>query len=303
MKMRPKLVDLQNLNSPKNDLLSQLWAELQYRRGRPESDLISCELGVQFCTKPQKISSVVFNQPAALMVISGRKEIHVGNNVTIAQAGQMLIVPADVKVWMAKFPDEKTGEYQGLGIRFDLDTVTQFQYLYGKSMDSWVMEPNWNSKISDGILEWVLQWLNWSRRYPGSTQIQRHRLIELLLLFAQSGVAGNLLLGRNPSLRQRVVQILYMDPSKDWRCAEVCKKIGMSETVLRRKLLVEETGFRELLEEMRLMTSLRLVQETKWTILRVADAVGYKSQSRFTERFKLRFGMTPTELRRGDVNY
>jgi len=94
-----------------------------------------------------------------------------------------------------------------------------------------------------------------------------------------------------------------MDPSKDWRCAEVCKKIGMSETVLRRKLLVEETGFRELLEEMRLMTSLRLVQETKWTILRVADAVGYKSQSRFTERFKLRFGMTPTELRRGDVNY
>lgn len=46
------------------------------------------------------------------------------------------------------------------------------------------------------------------------------------------------------------------------------------------------------------MSGLTLVQETRMTICQVADAVGYRSQSRFTDRFKERFGVTPTALRR-----
>ena len=45
------------------------------------------------------------------------------------------------------------------------------------------------------------------------------------------------------------------------------------------------------------MQALTLVQESPWSIGRIADAVGYRSQSRFGERFKLRFGMTPSALR------
>jgi AraC-like DNA-binding protein len=67
---------------------------------------------------------------------------------------------------------------------------------------------------------------------------------------------------------------------------------------MRRHLRVEGTSFRDLLEETRLMSSLVLVQETSFTISRVADGVGYRSQSRFTDRFKERFGVTPTMLRR-----
>ncbi|MFV2058954.1 MAG: helix-turn-helix transcriptional regulator, partial [Thiohalomonadales bacterium] len=77
-----------------------------------------------------------------------------------------------------------------------------------------------------------------------------------------------------------------------------CSRLGVSESSLRRKLQSEQTGFRELLEEARLSHGLYLLLETVHPIGQVADAVGYQSQSRFGERFKRRFGMTPTELRR-----
>jgi AraC-like DNA-binding protein len=92
--------------------------------------------------------------------------------------------------------------------------------------------------------------------------------------------------------------MIGLDPARAWRCQDLCRMLGVSESAMRRHLRVERTSFRDLLEETRLMSSLGMVQETSLTICQVADAVGYRSQSRFTDRFKERFGVTPTMLRR-----
>jgi AraC-like DNA-binding protein len=43
---------------------------------------------------------------------------------------------------------------------------------------------------------------------------------------------------------------------------------------------------------------LHLLQTTLHSIVLIAEKCGYQSQSRFTDRFKGRFGLTPSELRK-----
>lgn len=291
------------MRSGKSLLIDNLLQGLSKRDPDLDQDLMQCGLGIQSCYKPQTIAKVVFNKPALLLVVSGSKEILLPNKRYVAKSGEFLIVPADTEFWIGKYPDEATGIYQGLGFRFDIETIQEFQKSFGQGIESWNLAPHWHAPASESSLEWVAQWLDWSRKYPVSIQIQRHRLVELLLLFAQAGLAGNILVSRSPSWRQRVSQMLGVDPARAWRCKEVCKALGVSESAMRRRLQVEGTNFRELLEEVRLMSGLTMVQETHLTICQVADAVGYQSQSRFTDRFKERFGVTPTALRRSGQAY
>lgn len=134
-------------------------------------------------------------------------------------------------------------------------------------------------------------------RYPTEATLVRHKMVELLLLFAQQGLAGNLILEKHHSWRHRLKELFKLDPSRNWRMAEVCKRLGVSESTLRRNLKTEEIGFRELLEEVRLEHGMGLVMETDMLISQISLSCGYLSQSRFSERFKLRFSMGPVELR------
>lgn len=282
-------------------VLDDLYRSLHQRDDDLGKDMMHCGLGVQSCVKPQSISKVTFSKPAMLLVVKGRKEIQVPNKRFVAKAGEMLIVPPSVDFWLGKYPDQESGVYQGLGFRFDIETVEEFRRAYGKGSENWNLAANWRAPASEAILEWTQQWLDWSRKYPVSLQVQRHRLVELLLLLAQSGLAGNIILDRGPSWRQRVSQLVGVDPARDWRYGDVCRTLGISESAMRRKLNLEGTGFRDVLEETRMMTGLTLVQETSMTICQISDAVGYQSQSRFTDRFKERFGITPSSLRRSGV--
>lgn len=297
---RPALVseNRRPTNAEKHHLLQELLRDLRSRDRELDRDLMHCCLGVQSCYEPQKISKVTFSKPAVLLVVSGSKEIELASRRFVAKAGELLIVPADTEFWLAKFPDPVSGLYQGLGFRFDIETVEELQRSYGRGLESWNLSSNWHAPASEATLEWIIQWLDWSSKYPPSLHVQRHRLVELLLLLAQAGLAGNILVSRNPSWRQRIGQTIGLDPARAWRCQDLCRMLGVSESAMRRHLRVERTSFRDLLEETRLMSSLGMVQETSLTICQVADAVGYRSQSRFTDRFKERFGVTPTMLRR-----
>jgi len=72
----------------------------------------------------------------------------------------------------------------------------------------------------------------------------------------------------------------------------------MSESTLRRKLKAEGTSIQEIKDQTRMGFGLHLLQTTKKSISIIAQECGYQSQSRFTSRFKDRFGLTPTELRK-----
>jgi AraC-like DNA-binding protein len=233
-----------------------------------------------------------------LLVVNGHKQIRVHQRSLSLDAGDILLVPAGASLWMGNFPDNQDSHYLALGFRFDQAAIRHFQQIYGASLQPEDLPAQWQARVPVSIVVALEQLLAGERLFTAGEQVLQHRQVELLLILAQAGLAGNILLAEHPSWKLRVSQLLLMDPSKSWQLRDVCPRLGVSESSLRRKLQEEQTGFREVLEEIRLASALAMLLESMLSIGQIAEAVGYQSQSRFGERFKRHFGMTPTELRR-----
>ena len=280
--------------------MSEILAELRSRLldySKKETTPKHHYISIYNAYKPQEIHHVPFNQPTLLLVASGHKEVRINNTDLSIKQGELLILPPDTTIWIGNYPDQKS-EYVGLAIRFDQKALKHFRLIYGSYLDQWDVSVKWHKKSPETILSLLSQMIAWEKSYPSDIQLILHRQVELLLLLAQEGLIGNILLNEHPSWKLRVSQLLLMNPARSWQLKDVCLHLGISESSLRRKLLKEKSSFRELLEETRLSVGLSLLLETTQAIGQVADAVGYQSQSRFGERFKIRFGLTPSDLRR-----
>ncbi|MEM1078615.1 MAG: AraC family transcriptional regulator [Pseudomonadota bacterium] len=91
---------------------------------------------------------------------------------------------------------------------------------------------------------------------------------------------------------------LAADLAAPWTAERAACSLEISPATLRRRLRAEGQSFQEILRELRLASGLHLLQTTRWPIASVAEAVGYRSASRFASRFQDRFGLSPSALRR-----
>jgi len=280
-----------------SDILSQLKTSIADHFLDNKKSRLSC-LSIYKCHRPQQLHHIPFSQPTLLVVVTGQKQVVLGDTRMSVSKGELVLIPPDSSVWLGQYPDTEGRQYLGLAFRFNLEALKHFRLIYGASLDQWDISAQWQRKAPDSILASLEQWVSWHKYYSVNEQLIQHRQVELLLLLAQAGLIGNILLGEHPSWKQRVSQLLAIDPARPWQIGEVCSRLAVSESSLRRKLQQEESSFRELLEEVRLASGLSMILETQHSIGQVAIAVGYQSQSRFGERFKRRFGMTPTDLRR-----
>jgi AraC-like DNA-binding protein len=51
------------------------------------------------------------------------------------------------------------------------------------------------------------------------------------------------------------------------------------------------------LQDIRMHHAMTLLQTTRWSLSQIADACGYRASSRFSLRFKQRFGCSPADIR------
>lgn len=254
-------------------------------------------LSVFSCNKPQKLHNISICAPTLLMVIHGRKEAQVVEQSLSIEPGEIMLLPSRVKLKMGSFPDQQDDLYLGLLMKFSQEALQHFRQMYGDTIDVRDSQERWHAKASEPLITALRQWISMRASLVSNPKLMQHRQVELLLLLAESGLVGNLLLNEQTTWQQKVSQLIASDPSRAWQLEEICNHFSKSESSIRRKLQAEKTSFRELLEEIRLGTGLSLLLETHLPIGSIADAAGYQSQSRFGERFKLRFGMTPSELR------
>lgn len=132
-----------------------------------------------------------------------------------------------------------------------------------------------------------------SERLPEN--LLRHRVAELVAAVALAGYRPPVQHDRG--LGERVRLLLNTQPAREWRAEEVAGQLALSPATLRRRLAEEATGFRGILEEVRLTHGLALVQGSHKPLKQVAAECGYASPSRFAARFRARFGTLPSELR------
>ena len=103
---------------------------------------------------------------------------------------------------------------------------------------------------------------------------------------------------RLPAQSDRLRSLIASAPDRDGRAAEACGALGVSEATLRRHLAAEGTSFSAVLADVRMGVALTLLQGSGLAVNRVALEVGYACASRFARRFRKRFGLAPSDLRR-----
>lgn len=122
-----------------------------------------------------------------------------------------------------------------------------------------------------------------------------HSLLFILSLFLRHpAAAGMLSRSLKMSIKDKVYNIIYKDPERQWKLADVASIVFMSASTLKRKLATEGTTFSELYLIARMNLATKLLRTGKYSVSSVAVLCGYDSVSYFICCFKKQFNITPS---------
>jgi AraC-like DNA-binding protein len=128
-----------------------------------------------------------------------------------------------------------------------------------------------------------------------SDDIVRHRFSEIRLWLRERGIPWPNF--QVHTLSTKIRHKLAAAPNMEWTTVGVAQDFAMSEATLRRRLAAEGTSLTALMVDVRMTYGLTLLQGTDKPIEQIAHASGYQSASRFSIRFRERFGFAPSEIR------
>ncbi|MYN42568.1 helix-turn-helix domain-containing protein [Duganella sp. FT109W] len=125
--------------------------------------------------------------------------------------------------------------------------------------------------------------------------IARHAALEVLAWLAVHGC--RFAPSAQRSIPERLRALLVSAPAQSWHAAQAAAALNLSEATLRRRLAREGTSMSRLLLEVRLCNAMMLLQASDDYVGQIALASGFANHAHFSRLFKVRFGITPSQLR------
>lgn len=237
--------------------------------------------------KEQMISNVPIVKPLLVFILKGTKQLG-KDGVIECQSGSFVLLSNNYPIDVRNIPIQ--AEYFALLIDFEYEDFAELpknlmpykRYVQGK--------------INPVLERALCQYIEFSSIAPA--QVIRLRKREILEIIYHSGYQDICNIAQPPSLSEKVEAMIYKDLSYDWSADLLASNLFMSTSTLRRKLKSQGNTIQEIRNRARLGHGLHLLQTTQFNISNIAEQCGYQSQSRFTEQFKLLFGMTPREIRK-----
>lgn len=244
----------------------------------------------------QKLRNVTMHSPSLIQIISGSKKLFQHETTETLSPSKLLLCEASTNLSFENLPD---------GAPF-LSRVFSFHYAPSPALlalseenaqaggQSWV--------INDKPLEQTLTALFSLDLTHMSQQTQRLWLAPLYQQLAERGALHLLFTSSSAPVRQQITRYLSQFPSQAHPLEDVASRFAMSRATLIRKLKKEGTQYRELLADVRLNHALDLMQSQPWSVIQLAQMCGYQSEERFSQRFRSKFGLTPSDYMRTLVN-
>lgn len=241
--------------------------------------------------REQKIVNVPIIRPILICVLDGSKRLGSQGEI-VCPSGSFIILSNHPAINMRNIPGD--GEYLALIVEFDHD---DFNCLPPKTSRA---VPFVQGQLEQVLEKTLQQFVEWGAFAPQAMWPARRR--ELLQLIFHLGYAQVCAVIEPPSLSHKLHGMVSADLTDDLSAEVLASRLAMSASTLRRKLAAEGASVQAIKDRARLGYGLHLVQSTFEPIGRVAERCGYQSQSRFTDKFKQFFGVTPTELRKTRMN-
>lgn len=234
--------------------------------------------------REQQILNVPIIKPMLICVLDGSKKL----GEIECPTGSFVILSNRPSINMRNIPSD--AEYLALIIEFEYDDFGCLPPKKGRTA------PFVQGQIAPAFLQTLQQFVEWSAFAPGAMWATRRR--EILQMLYHLGFEAVGAVVEPPSLSHRLHSMINANLASEVNAEALASQLAMSESTLRRKLAGEGTSLQEIKDRARLGYGLHLVQTTFDPIGRVAERCGYQSQSRFTDKFKQMFDVTPTELRK-----
>lgn len=239
-----------------------------------------------YTRRHQRIAAAPFAELSVVRIVSGQKRIDDGEHSADIDAGHYLVVAPGQLLNVENVP-----ALEGGYVASCLSIATELLHKRPATLPS----RRWARLAPTRELDQAFVHTEQGLRDRLPESLLHHRVAELLEALALAGFVPSTQDSRPTT--ERVRMLLASAPSEDWRADALAERLAMSPATLRRKLAAEQSSFRDVLEEVRLGHALALVQGGTQPLKWVAMACGYLSASRFSERFRERFGCLPSELR------
>jgi AraC-like DNA-binding protein len=246
-----------------------------------------------------QVADFRFFEATLLQVKSGQLNLRYGQDLAFQLDNEehiILVAPHSLAAKINKTPDPVNGSFQSLYLSFSPELVAAFyrnhaQFFTTLSPFNGFKTLFLDSELRDS-LDYCLRGLNIEST---SYSVQQNRLSGVLIALAERGI---LFMPRDSEpIGSRLTTLLAASPAFAWTAANAGQQLGMSEATLRRRLAEEQTHFRTLLLDIRMHHAMMLLQTTSWGLSQIADACGYRAASRFSSRFKQRFGCSHADIR------
>lgn len=235
----------------------------------------------------QQLLNVPIAKPLLIVVMSGNKAL--GKDEYIAcGAGQFVFLSDNPAIDMRNIPKEN--EYFALLIEFDYEDFSGIPSTGVARQNYFVGELTFTL---EQCLQQFVECAAW-----GFKEIYASRRKEVLMLLHRLGHSQLTSMMGKTKISHQIHDLFHQQGFQEVTTESICEHLAMSESTLRRKLKSEGTSIQEIKDRAKLGFGLHLLQTTTSSIGLIAEICGYQSQSRFTDRFKSHFGLTPSELRR-----
>jgi len=253
-------------------------------------------------------------KPMMIVVAAGCKQLD-GPPEQSLGAGQFVLLPGNGAVNMRNIPLQQ--QYQALLIEFEGDDFDGLpdalpgipdgqassvsQYQAGTISGGGVVGDGVANDVVAGdvdalLHQCLLQFIDWSAQAPEALWSQRRR--ELLQLLHYQGWRQLARLRPASRLTERLQQLIRQAPAQEHTASSLAAQLAMSEATLHRRLRAEKTRLQDIKDQVRLGLALHWLQSSDDAIQQIGERCGYFSASRFSEKFRQQFGMSPSELRR-----
>jgi len=241
---------------------------------------------IYYCKREQSLRRVPVFNPVIVFVLSGEKILS-GEMEASCKAGEFLFLSENPGITLSNIPGKH--DYLALFIEFEYQDFDDIK-LTTKNTERFLI-----GDINDALVKSITQFIEWSDVSPEEMwKIRRKELIHMLCFYGYQEIIS--MIGK-PKINHQLTDVFKENPAMRWNIKNMSQKLAMSESTLRRRLKIEGTGFRDLNTQVRLAHGMHLLQTTDHSISIISEKCGYQSQSRFTERFKDVFGITPKKLR------
>ena len=264
--------------------------------GAPLPRRALCGLAQPCLARPQQTRGFRFFEATLLLVVSGELTLDAGDGpLTTNSPLSLMVVDQHARADLTKLPGGQENRFRSIFLSLSPALVSAFYHAYPALASIPPLAKPALVPLDDDLSNTLRHCVESIEDPRLSDERLHHRLMDLLLALSER----HCLLAR-PSQQgaaERLRVLFSEDPARPWTARDAGRELAMSESTLRRRLADERVGFEALLIDVRMHHAMMLMQTTRWPIPRIADACGYRSRARFTERFRERFGALPSDVR------